>query len=185
MRMRERSTKRPDSSDCSNAVGPCRWQRSSDRGHPVAAVIGLFHGCDLCLTTDVPGGSCFSAVWSLTEAAEQVTIPRENEPDPRNRIRLTYMMGREGFEPPKAEPAVLQTVPFGRLGTCPHCVLHYTDPVRNVNPCVPSGRVWQVVSSVRVMMVPSGQCPKAELLLPSDGNNTCARLTDRGPVREL
>jgi len=29
------------------------------------------------------------------------------------------MVGREGFEPSKAEPADLQSAPFGRLGTDP------------------------------------------------------------------
>ena len=33
---------------------------------------------------------------------------------------LDAEVGREGFEPPKAEPTDLQSVPFGRLGTCPH-----------------------------------------------------------------
>lgn len=28
-------------------------------------------------------------------------------------------MGREGFEPPKAKPADLQSAPFDRSGTCP------------------------------------------------------------------
>ena len=32
-------------------------------------------------------------------------------------------VGREGFEPPKAEPAILQTAPFGHLGTCPYQLL--------------------------------------------------------------
>ncbi len=30
------------------------------------------------------------------------------------------MVGREGFEPPKAEPADLQSAPFDRFGTYPH-----------------------------------------------------------------
>ena len=30
-------------------------------------------------------------------------------------------MGAEGFEPPKAEPADLQSAPFGHLGTRPDC----------------------------------------------------------------
>ena len=29
------------------------------------------------------------------------------------------MVGREGFEPPKAEPTGLQPAPFDRSGTCP------------------------------------------------------------------
>ena len=29
------------------------------------------------------------------------------------------MVGRGGFEPPKAKPADLQSAPFGRFGTCP------------------------------------------------------------------
>jgi hypothetical protein len=33
-------------------------------------------------------------------------------------IRNT-LMGREGFEPPKASPADLQSAPFGHLGICP------------------------------------------------------------------
>ena len=42
-------------------------------------------------------------------------------------------MGREGFEPPKAEPANLQSAPFGHLGTCPLRWSNYTDLARNVN----------------------------------------------------
>ncbi len=33
------------------------------------------------------------------------------------------MVGRGGFEPPKALPADLQSAPFGRLGTCPNKLL--------------------------------------------------------------
>ena len=45
-------------------------------------------------------------------------------------------MGREGFEPTKAEPAILQTAPFGHLGTCPYAT-HYTHPSPK---CQPSAR---------------------------------------------
>ena len=34
------------------------------------------------------------------------------------------MVGRGGFEPPKALPADLQSAPFGRLGTCPYKVVN-------------------------------------------------------------
>lgn len=33
--------------------------------------------------------------------------------------KLKIKMGREGFEPPKAKPADLQSAPVGHLGTCP------------------------------------------------------------------
>ena len=35
--------------------------------------------------------------------------------------QLSYSrrVGREGFEPPKAKPADLQSAPVGHLGTCP------------------------------------------------------------------
>ena len=41
-------------------------------------------------------------------------------------------MGREGFEPPKAKPADLQSAPFDRSGTCAlqcrdHKVNHYLE----------------------------------------------------------
>ena len=41
-------------------------------------------------------------------------------------------MGREGFEPPKAKPADLQSAPFDRSGTCPlqcrdHKANHYLE----------------------------------------------------------
>jgi hypothetical protein len=35
-------------------------------------------------------------------------------------------VGREGFEPTKAEPAILQTAPFGHLGTCPFTGVLYS-----------------------------------------------------------
>ena len=34
-------------------------------------------------------------------------------------VTLNRAVGAGGFEPPKAEPAVLQTAPFGRSGTLP------------------------------------------------------------------
>ncbi len=38
-------------------------------------------------------------------------------------ISMFTLVGREGFEPTKAEPADLQSAPFGRLGTDPTCVV--------------------------------------------------------------
>ena len=35
-----------------------------------------------------------------------------------------HMVGRGGFEPPKALPADLQSAPFGRLGTCPYQIVN-------------------------------------------------------------
>ena len=37
------------------------------------------------------------------------------------------MVGRGGFEPPKAEPADLQSAPFGRSGTCPHLLTRNSE----------------------------------------------------------
>ncbi len=34
---------------------------------------------------------------------------------------ILNLVGREGFEPPKAEPVDLQSTPFDRFGTYPHC----------------------------------------------------------------
>ena len=52
-------------------------------------------------------------------------------------------MGREGFEPSKALPADLQSVPFGHSGICPfflgkpdfiyHCLLKADERTRTVN----------------------------------------------------
>ena len=44
-----------------------------------------------------------------------------------------FLVGREGFEPPKAEPADLQSAPFGHLGTCPNFSDHYTHLSEIVN----------------------------------------------------
>ncbi len=48
--------------------------------------------------------------------------------------RFLSVVGREGFEPPKAEPANLQSAPFGHLGTCPFSSAYYTHLVGIVNP---------------------------------------------------
>ena len=37
----------------------------------------------------------------------------------RHSVTDCSVVGREGFEPSKAEPADLQSAPFGRLGTDP------------------------------------------------------------------
>ena len=54
-----------------------------------------------------------------------------------------FLMGREGFEPSKALPADLQSVPFGHSGICPffqgkpdfiyHCLLKADERTRTVN----------------------------------------------------
>ena len=44
-----------------------------------------------------------------------------------------FLVGREGFEPPKAEPANLQSAPFGHLGTCPNVSAYYTHLREIVN----------------------------------------------------
>ncbi len=36
---------------------------------------------------------------------------------------INSVVGSEGFEPPKALPADLQSAPFGHLGNCPRCKL--------------------------------------------------------------
>ena len=38
------------------------------------------------------------------------------------------LVGREGFEPPKAEPADLQSAPFGHLGISPQGTAEYSAP---------------------------------------------------------
>lgn len=43
------------------------------------------------------------------------------------------MVGREGFEPPKAEPADLQSAPFGHSGTCPKRPADYSETVPEGN----------------------------------------------------
>ena len=55
----------------------------------------------------------------------------------------SFLMGREGFEPSKALPADLQSVPFGHSGICPfflgkpdfiyHCLLKADERTRTVN----------------------------------------------------
>ena len=45
------------------------------------------------------------------------------EPTPQIGPYLQKMVGREGFEPPKAKPADLQSAPFGHFGTCPKILL--------------------------------------------------------------
>ena len=51
------------------------------------------------------------------------------------------MVVREGFEPSKAEPADLQSDPFGHLGTSPFYYLivrYFWYPVGESNPCFQS-----------------------------------------------
>ncbi len=75
-------------------------------------------------------------------------------------------MGREGFEPPKAEPANLQSAPFGHLGTCPKREKYYTQPEGNVNPsaepCTGSGlRQVPAIPSLtpQLTSAPQRACP--------------------------
>jgi hypothetical protein len=42
------------------------------------------------------------------------------------------MVERGGFEPPKAEPADLQSAPFDRSGTSP--VSPYVEPAKGIEP---------------------------------------------------
>ena len=50
-------------------------------------------------------------------------------------LRRLLRMGREGFEPSKAEPTGLQPVPFDRSGTSPHGMLHHPLSPACARPC--------------------------------------------------
>ena len=44
-------------------------------------------------------------------------------------LNYTRMVGRGGFEPPKASPSDLQSDPFGRLGISP-----FLEPAKGLEP---------------------------------------------------
>ena len=44
------------------------------------------------------------------------------------------VVGEGGFEPPKAEPADLQSVPFGHSGIPPYCPFKLVEPVDGFEP---------------------------------------------------
>lgn len=50
---------------------------------------------------------------------KRAKFPSEDSALSNISFRFCIVVGRGGFEPPKASPAVLQTVPFGHLGTSP------------------------------------------------------------------
>ncbi len=52
--------------------------------------------------------------------------------DPR--AANTIMVEGGGFEPPKASPTDLQSVPFGRSGTPPHIVFYYLELAMGLEP---------------------------------------------------
>ena len=45
-----------------------------------------------------------------------------------------FLVEEGGFEPPKAKPADLQSVPFGHLGTPPYSVLEEVELVDGFEP---------------------------------------------------
>jgi hypothetical protein len=45
--------------------------------------------------------------------------------DKKAPLRVLFYLVREGFEPSKASPTDLQSVPFGRSGTSPFCFLSW------------------------------------------------------------
>ena len=45
-----------------------------------------------------------------------------------------FMVGKDGFEPPKVKPADLQSAPFGHSGTCPYIT---DEPMEGFEPTTP------------------------------------------------
>ena len=49
-------------------------------------------------------------------------------------IRIRFLVEEDGFEPSKAKPADLQSVPFGHLGTPPYEVVEKVELVDGFEP---------------------------------------------------
>ena len=91
--------------------------------------------------------SCGNRIWTYDL---RVMSPASFQTAPPRAVILLYffsclfaILGREGFEPSKALPADLQSVPFGHSGICPffqgkpdfiyHCLLKADERTRTVN----------------------------------------------------
>lgn len=73
------------------------------------------------------------------------------------------MVGREGFEPPKAEPADLQSAPFDRFGTDPWALIREKQSSKRI-------LYWQR----------KNDCPGDKALLPYSGTHaTLAQLVEQ------
>ncbi len=66
------------------------------------------------------------------------------------------MVVREGFEPSKAEPADLQSAPFGHSGISPYLVVSIISwyPVGELNSCLQSENLMSSPLDERGIMVP-------------------------------
>ena len=54
---------------------------------------------------------------------------------PSSKFQVPRTVGREGFEPPKAEPTGLQPVPFDRFGTYPDNFILLTHITMDYSLC--------------------------------------------------
>ena len=58
-------------------------------------------------------------------------------------------MGREGFEPSKAEPTDLQSAPFDHSGTCPLFITKANLGIRTLDPEITNHVLWPAELSWR------------------------------------
>ena len=67
-----------------------------------------------------PSNVATTVVLLSQDAVFLLTTHSDKEKDPAQKREVFFLVGEGGFEPPKAKPADLQSVPFGHSGTLPN-----------------------------------------------------------------